>query len=665
MKDREGQKRVTIEHVKPSIDGGRYAVKRVVGERLVVSADIFVDGHDHVDASLLYRHVPTRGRRGKWVEVPMEPLGNDRWRGSFVPDKTGRYEYTLHGFIDYYGTWLGGLEKKHEAGQDLEVDLLIGADLLESAAERAKKPDGDTLRGIAAALRKGPDADEAVELARDPEVRERMRRYRDEHFATTYPHQLELRVERTKALFSSWYEIFPRSTADEPGRHGTFADVEKRLPRIAEMGFDVLYLPPIHPIGRSNRKGLNNATTAGEGDPGSPWAIGGEEGGHKSIHPELGTEADFERLVKTADELGIEIALDYAIQCSPDHPYVKAHPDWFIWRPDGTVQYAENPPKKYQDVLPVNFETEDWQNLWKELKSIVDHWIDRGVKIFRVDNPHTKPFAFWEWLIEEVHRKHPEVIFLSEAFTRPRVMEKLAKVGFTQSYTYYTWRNTSAELAEYLTELAHTELREYFRPNFWPNTPDILPISLERKPESAFMARLIMAGTLSSNYGVYGPIYELGLNEPYPGKEEYIDSEKYEIKHWDWDKQTRTREVMTTLNRIRRENTALQSTWHIAFCRCDTPQLLCYAKMDQDGTNRMLMAVNLDPYHAQSGWAEMPREFLGMDENEEFMVRDLLTDNRYSWSAGWNYIELHPEVIPAHIFRIEPLDADNESKKTQ
>ncbi len=658
MENPQGQKRVTIENVQPSLDGGRYPIKRIPGENVVVTADIFVDGHDMVNASLLYRKTAARGDSGNWMEVPMEPLVNDSWTATFTPDEPGKYEYTLYGFIDYYGTWLSGLQKKYTAGQDTIIELKIGADLLHYAAERAPKDDAKKIRQLEEAFRNPTDLEATVKLAGEEWVREWMRKYRNEHFATTYPRLLAVHVDRAKALFSAWYELFPRSTATEPGRHGTFADVERLLPRIAEMGFDVLYLPPIHPIGRSSRKGMNNAITAEASDPGSPWAIGGEEGGHKAIHPELGSVEDFEHLVKAALGHGVEIALDYALQCSPDHPYVKEHSDWFVWRPDGIVQYAENPPKKYQDVLPINFETEDWKNLWKELKSILDYWIERGVKIFRVDNPHTKPFVFWEWVIGEIHAKNPEVIFLAEAFTRPRVMEKLAKIGFTQSYTYFTWRDTSAELAEYLTELTKTDLREYFRPNFWPNTPDILPISLERKPEPAFLARIILAGTLSSNYGVYGPIFELGLNEPYPGKEEYIDSEKYEVKHWGWEAKTLTREVMTKLNTIRRENAALQTPWYIAFCKCDNPQLLCYVKTDQDKKNRLIIAVNLDPYNAQSGWAEIPLEFLGLEEGDDLMVRDLLTGNEYNWIAGWNYLELHPEVIPAHIFRIEPLQPD-------
>ncbi len=657
MKHWEGQKRATIENVKPQIDGGDYPIKRTVGEAVRVQADIFTDGHDKVGATLQYRKLPKPSAKNqkppKWKEQPMEFLGNDRWAAVFIPDKEGEYEYTIKAFINYYGTWAAGLEKKAEAGQDLKTELEIGANLLEEAAGRAKAADKKKLEKWAQNFRKGKNEKMAAEQAQLPEVQEVMRRTQDEEFSKTFYKTFRVEVDRKKAAFSAWYELFPRSASDVAGRHGTFKGVEKRLSRIAEMGFDVLYLPPIHPIGESHRKGRNNATTAEAGDVGSPWAIGGKEGGHKAIHPELGDMKDFKKLVKSAKDHGIEIALDFAIQCSPDHPYVKEHPEWFKWRPDGTVQYAENPPKKYQDVLPIDFETEDWENLWEELKSIVDFWIAKGVKIFRVDNPHTKPFRFWEWLIEEVHRKNPEVIFLAEAFTRPRIMEKLAKIGFTQSYTYFTWRNTAEEIQEYMRELTQTELREYFRPNFWPNTPDILPISLERQPESAFLARLIMAATLSSNYGIYGPVFEFGLNEPYPNKEEYIDNEKYELKHWDWQRRTRTSETITAVNKIRRENAALQSTWHIEFCECANPQLLCFAKTDWEKQNRIIVIINLDPHHTQSGWVQLPLKFLEMREGETFAVHDLLNGSRYNWGTGWNYVELHPQVMPAHIFRVE------------
>lgn len=657
MKDVEGRKRAIIENVHPQINGGKYPVKRTPGERVTVRADIFVDGHDKVDAALLYRRVPEKKSKAtsKWQETAMVFLGNDHWEASFTPLKTGYYEYTIIAWINYYGTWQDGLRKKFEARQDVRVELISGAQMMEDAVERVSAAQKKKLKMWSKLLRSTKDQKqaEAVHIALSMEASTIMHEAQEHGFTKTYYRNLGVKVERQKALFSAWYEFFPRSTSPVEGSHGTFADCERILPEIARMGFDVIYLPPIHPVGKSHRKGLNNATVATEHDPGSPWAIGGSEGGHKSIHPELGDPEEFKRLVKKANELGLEVALDFAIQCSPDHPYVKEHPDWFKWRPDGTIQYAENPPKKYQDVLPVYFETADWENLWKELKSIVDFWIANGVKIFRVDNPHTKPFAFWEWLISEIHHKHPDVIFLAEAFTRPRVMEQLAKIGFSQSYTYFTWRNTAAELQEYVTELTRTELREYFRPNFWPNTPDILPISLEHKPEPAFIARLILACTLSSNYGIYGPLFEFGLNRPYPGKEEYIDSEKYEIKHWDWSRLTRTKEIITLMNEIRRENPALQTTWHVEFCKSDNPNLLCYVKTDQYKQNQMLIAVNLDSEHVQSGWIKVPRLFMELEPEATLSLHDLLTGSRYMWREEWNYVELHPQKIPAHVFRIE------------
>jgi starch synthase (maltosyl-transferring) len=454
-------------------------------------------------------------------------------------------------------------------------------------------------------------------------------------------------------LFSTWYEFFPRSAAQEANRHGTFQDCVKLLPRIAEMGFDTIYLPPIHPIGRAFRKGKNNSVTSESGEPGSPWAIGAAEGGHKAILPELGTLDDFRHFVEEAREHGIEVALDFAIQCSPDHPYVKEHPQWFRWRPDGTVQYAENPPKKYQDVLPVNFETEDWKNLWLELKSIVLHWIEQGVYIFRVDNPHTKTFNFWEWLIREVRSQHPQIIFLAEAFTRPRVMEQLGKIGFTQSYTYFTWRNNPQEMREYLTELTQTEMREYYRPNFWPNTPDILPEVLQHGGEPAHIMRVILAATLSSNYGLYGPVYEFGISTPVSGKEEYLDSEKYEIKHWDWGKRTKISEVITLINKIRKVNPALQTTWNIAFGDTDNQQLLCFAKWDSARKNKMLIVANMDPYNTQAGWVKVPLRELQLIEGEQYLVHDLLTEHKYTWQNEWNYVELRPHEMPVHVFRIE------------
>jgi starch synthase (maltosyl-transferring) len=479
--------------------------------------------------------------------------------------------------------------------------------------------------------------------------------YKHHHpdMTTVYPITFKLEVERRKAGFSSWYELFPRSAAGEEGKHGTFKDVIRLLPRVAKMGFDVLYFPPIHPIGEKNRKGKNNSLTAGPEDPGSPWAIGNRKGGHKTIHAQLGTLADFKKLNKEAAKYGIEIAMDIAYQCAPDHPYVKKHPQWFKWRPDGTVQYAENPPKKYEDILPFNFETDDWENLWQELKSVIDYWIDAGVRVFRIDNPHTKAFRFWQWMINEVRKTHPEVIFLAEAFTRPRVMERLGKAGFNQSYSYFTWRNTKQELQEYMTELTRTEMRWYYRPNFWPNTPDILPPALIYGGENAHVMRLILAATLSSNYGLYGPVYEYGLNTPHGSKEEYVDNEKYEIKHWDWDKYTRTGEIITRLNHIRKQNPALQSTWNIDFADTTNDQIICYGKSNSEAANTLIIAVNLDVNNTQGGHVRIPLKKLGIDEYKPYKVHDLLSGDTYNWQGDWNFVQLNPNQMPAHIFRVE------------
>ncbi len=650
----DGHKRVNIENVTPEIDCGRYPIKRVINEEIKVTADIFGDGHDKVKALLLFRERKKgTGKEKKWQEQLPESEENDRWTFRFKNDKTGIYEYTIEAWIDHFSTWQYGLKKKFEAGQPMDTELLIGVEMMEEAIVRASPSEKKKLTSWIEELRRDKIETESVALALSPEVTNLMFRLRDQTKASRYSKVLEVQVERKRALFSAWYEFFPRSTSPTEGAHGTFKTSEKILPEIAKMGFDVIYLPPIHPIGRSFRKGMNNATEAGPNDPGSPWAIGSKDGGHKAIHPELGTMDDFKSLVSKANELGMEIALDFAIQCSQDHPYVREHPQWFKWRPDGTVQYAENPPKKYQDVLPVNFETEDWENLWNELKSIVEFWIDKGVKIFRVDNPHTKSFIFWEWLIKEINLNHDGILFLAEAFTRPRVMEKLAKVGFTQSYTYFTWRNSKEEFQEYLTELTKTQIREYFRPNFWPNTPDILPVSLENKKEPSFLIRLLLAGTLSSNWGMYGPLFEFGINEAYPGKEEYTHSEKYEIKHWDWTKSTKIKEVITLLNWIRKENEALQSTWNIEFCDTDNDMLICYSKISEDLENKLLVVVSLDPKFSQTGWIKVPLKKFNLQENLPFTITDLLTDSKYVWENEWNYVALHPQGIPGHIFKIE------------
>lgn len=648
MIDFQGKQRIVITNVDPELNCGRNPIKRALGEKIRVTADVFGDGHDVVKAALHYRKKEDKD----WIEVPMKFFGNDHWEASFRPEKTGQYEYIIRGWVDHFGTWQHALQKKFEANQDVSTELLVGVNLMEEAISSAKPAQAKKLSSVASTIKKS-NGQPAVSKGLSEEIASIMYQCGDRSNASTYSKVLTVDVERKKALFSTWYELFPRSASQEPGKHGTFQDCERLLPMIADMGFDVLYFPPIHPIGRSHRKGLNNSVTANPGDPGSPWAIGAKEGGHKAIHPELGTIKDFTRLVKKAKALGIEVALDLALQCAPDHPYVKEHPQWFKWRPDGTVQYAENPPKKYQDILPINFENDDWENLWLELKSIVDYWIDKGVKIFRVDNPHTKPFPFWEWLIREVRKENPELIFLAEAFTRPRIMEELGKIGFNQSYTYFTWRETQEEIISYLNELTKTERSNYYRPNFWPNTPDILPPHLVSGGEPAFISRVILAATLSSNYGIYGPVYEFGINKPMPGKEEYIDSEKYEIKQWDWNRTTRIKEVIKKVNQFRKENPALQETNNIHFGSSENNQIICYGKATDDYSNQMIMVVNLDPHNLQRTMVKVPLHELGIPYDRPYFVRDLFTGSRYQWLGEWNYVELNPHILPAHIFRVE------------
>jgi starch synthase (maltosyl-transferring) len=646
----QGKKRVVIENVKPEIDCGRHPIKRIVGEPVVVEADVFGDGHDRVVALLLVR----RGDDTTWEEIPMRHLGNDCWRAQFSGDELGSCTYTVQGWVDHFITWQHDLQVKFAAGQAVNVELLIGAELLEAAVTRASGEDAVTLQSYADRLEAADKMEEAVALALSGEVTRLMARYPDKQLAHTYERELEVWVERERALFSSWYEFFPRSFSTTPGEHGTFKDSERLLPRIAEMGFDVIYLPPIHPIGKTKRKGKNNSPEAQPGEPGSPWAIGSKHGGHKAVNPRLGTLEDFERFVQKAAEHGIEVAIDLAYQAAPDHPYVAEHPEWFRWRPDGTVQYAENPPKKYQDVLPFNFESDDWRALWEELKSVVTFWVERGVHIFRVDNPHTKPFRFWEWLIEEVRRDHPDVIMLSEAFARPRIKYGMAKIGFTQSYTYFTWRNTKQEFIEYLTDLTQTELREFCRPNFWPNTPDILPQNLQFGGRPAFMMRLVLAATLSSNYGMYGPVFELLVDEPVPAKEEYLDSEKYEIKQWDLNQPGNICNLIARVNRIRHENAALQTTWNIRFYETDNDYILAYGKATPDHSNIILTVVNLDPFHTQSGFVRVPLDELGIPHDQAFLAHDLLSQDKYLWNGEYNYIELNPQLIPAQILRLHP-----------
>jgi starch synthase (maltosyl-transferring) len=645
--ENDGRRRVVIENVNPEIDRGRFAIKRVIGEKVVVTADIFADGHDAISAKLLYRAPKDK----EWKEAPMTFVENDRWGGEFWVEGIGVYRYTVIGWIDHFRTWQRDMKKKYDAHQDLKVDLLIGAKYVEEASQSASGEDKKRLIDFGKMLKKGEDK-EAVLVALNAELTELMDQYPDKKFAVSYQKELSVWVDRGKALFSAWYELFPRSCSKEPNRHGTFKDCERLLPEIARMGFDILYLPPVHPIGRTNRKGKNNVLENNPDDVGSPWAIGSKEGGHQAIHPQLGTLEDFERLIMKAKTHGIELAMDLAFQCSPDHPHVKEHPDWFRWRPDGSIQSAENPPKKYEDIVPLNFETETWQELWEELKTVVLFWIEKGIRIFRVDNPHTKPFPFWDWLIGEIKREYPEVIFLSEAFTRPKVMYRLAKLGMTQSYTYFAWRNTKRELVEYLTELTQTEVKEYFRPNFWPNTPDILSEPLQYGGRSAFLIRFVLAATLSSNYGIYGPAFELCIHEAIPGREEYLHSEKYEIKHWDRDKSGTLRDFIARVNRIREENPALQATFNLNFYEVDNESLLFYGKATDDLSNIILIIINLDPFHTQSGWVRVPIEAFGLDANQPYMVHDLLSDDKYIWQGERNYVELNPQVLPANIFRV-------------
>lgn len=646
----DGRNRVVIEGVAPEIDGGRFPIKRTRGEPVTVEADVFVDGHEIICCALLFR----REQDKKWQEALMQSLGNDRWRGAFVAAEMGRYLYTLAAWVDRFKSWRRDLQKRADVGEHTELDLLSGALLIEEASKRASGADAKNLAEWAKTLR-APDRSlsERLESALNVELLALIERYPDRGLETKYAKELVVAVDREKARFSSWYEMFPRSCAAEAGAHGTFKDCERLLPYVASMGFDTLYLPPIHPIGRTHRKGKNNVVATTPDDPGSPWAIGAKEGGHKSIHAQLGTLEDFNRLVRQAETLGIEVALDLAYQCSPDHPYVKEHPQWFRRRPDGTVQYAENPPKKYQDIYPLDFTSEQWRELWEELKSVVQFWIDQGIHIFRVDNPHTKPLPFWQWLIAEVKQDHPEVIFLAEAFTRPKVMYGLAKLGFSQSYTYFTWRNTKPEITKYFQELTQTEVREYFRANLWPNTPDILTEYLQFGGRPAFMTRLVLAATLGANYGIYGPAFELLEARPRePGSEEYLDSEKYEIKYWDRDNTESLKEFIARINRVRKENRALQSDATLRFHEVDNEQLICYTKQTEDLSDVIVVVVNLDPHHVQSGWLNIAVETLQLDPLESYQAHDLLTGARFLWHGAKNYVELDPRAAPAHILRL-------------
>ncbi len=632
---------MVIEALSPEVEGGRFPSKRSLGERVAVEADVFADGHDALACVIRYRHRSETA----WTEERMTALGNDRWRAEFTATELGRYVYTVEGWVDDFLTWRQRLAKRVAAGQDIASELEVGAKLVEATAARARAEDATALLKFADMLRTAPLTKWEKELV------ELMDRYPDRNEAVTYPRELEVLVDPVRARFSSWYELFPRS-AGEPGNHGTFRDVERRLPYISSMGFDVLYLPPIHPIGRTNRKGANNSVKASPGEPGSPWAIGSEKGGHKAINPELGTLDDFRHLMSAVEEHGLALALDIAFQCSPDHPYIHEHPEWFRHRPDGSIQYAENPPKKYEDIVPFDFECAGWRELWAELLSIVQYWAGQGVRIFRVDNPHTKPFAFWEWLIAEVKREHAETIFLAEAFTRPKVMYRLAKSGFTQSYTYFAWRNTSWELTQYFTELTQSPVRDFFRPNLWPNTPDILTEFLQNGGRPAFAARLVLAATLGASYGIYGPAFELcEARAKEPGSEEYLDSEKYQLRSWDLDKPDSLKELISLVNEIRRENLALQSDRGLRFHTTENGSLIAYTKSTFDQADVVLTVVNLDPHHTQSGMVTLPLQALGIDTDKSYQAHELLSGARYMWNGPRNYVEINPHAAPAQIFR--------------
>ena len=642
----QNQTRIVIENVLPQLDCGANPIKRIVNQKVKVSADVFSDGHDVIECCVKIKHEDDK----KWQEVRMKPAVNDEWNAEFKVEKQGFYTYFVEGWVDYALNWQHGTERKIQDNQYVKSELLEGAEYVKSVMEYANAKEKEYLEKLVGYFTNESDYDKAIQEAMSSELHQIFKKY-PIRLLENKSAELKVYVDRKKALFSTWYEFFPRSASPEEGKHGTFKDCERLLPRVAAMSFDTLYFPPIHPIGEVNRKGKNNATNAKPGDVGSPWGIGSQYGGHKSTHPELGSIDDFKSLVKKAKDLGIEVAMDYALQAAPDHPYVKDFPQWFKWRPDGTVQYAENPPKKYQDIQPIYFESGDWKNLWKELLDVALFWIEEcDVKIYRVDNPHTKPFFFWGWLIGEIKKKHPDVLFLAEAFTRPKIMNELAKQGFTQSYTYFTWRNSKKELIEYVEELTQSEQKEFYRPNFWPNTPDINPFQLQNGNESIHLQKYFLAATLSSSVGIYGPVFEYRISAPMaPGKEEYLDSEKYEYYRWDWDKQNKITTLITRINTIRKEQISLQQTNNIEFCDTNNDQVMAYYKFDDDGKNETLMIVSLDANNTSRAMVRLPKQLLG---NLPVYIDDLITGNSYIWDKEWNFVELSAE-LPFHLFKIQ------------
>ena len=642
------QTRIIIENVLPQLDGGAFFIKRIIGQKVEVTANVFGDGHDIIACCVKYKHETEK----KWQEVRLSPKENDEWEVFFKVEKQGYYSYCIEGWVDYALNWQHGTERKIQDNQHVKSELLEGAEYCQAILKEVTATEKVYLTAAINSFQDEKQYDKASKIALSKELHHIFEKYPTRTLSNSSP-ELKIYVDRKKALFSTWYEFFPRSASQIKGKHGTFKDCEALLPRVASMGFDTLYFPPIHSIGEVNRKGKNNATTTEKGDVGSPWGIGSHHGGHKATHPELGTIDDFKDLVKKAKSMGIEVAMDYALQAAPDHPYVKDFPQWFKWRPDGTVQYAENPPKKYQDIQPIYFESNDWKNLWKELLDVALFWIEEcDIKVYRVDNPHTKPFYFWGWLIAEIKKKHPDVLFLAEAFTAPKVMNELAKQGFSQSYTYFTWRNTKAELIEYVEELTQTEQKEFYRPNFWPNTPDILPYALQSGNESVYLHKYFLAATLSSSVGLYGPVYEYMISDAMIGKEEYLNSEKYEFYNWDWTVQNKLITVISRLNKIRHEHSSLQQTNNIEFCKTDNDQVIAYYKFDDDKKDETLMICNIDPFYAKQAWIQLPLKSLGISEGQAIRVIELITGNSYIWDKEWNFVELHPS-LPFHLFKIQ------------
>jgi starch synthase (maltosyl-transferring) len=645
---------VIIESVTPELDGGRYPVKREVGATFIVEADLFKEGHDIIAGRVAYRAPGSTLS----LTVPLAFVDNDRWRASFELDTPGVYTYTVEAYPDLYRSWASDTKKKADAGQDVSSDLLEGARLLARLAEIGSEGDRTTLLEASktvGTLDTPASVAAALQLALDPVVVDLASSHVDPAIVTRYDRELQVKVDRVRARFGTWYEIFPRSQGTDPTRSATFREAEARIPAIAAMGFDVLYMTPIHPIGTTNRKGKNNTLVAGPNDPGSPYATGSKDGGHMAIAPELGTLDDFAHFEQTAKAHGMELAMDFAIQVSPDHPWVTDHPEWFYHRPDGTIKFAENPPKKYEDIYPVNFNCDGWRELWAELRDIVLFWARRGVRVFRVDNPHTKPLDFWKWMIHAVQVEFPDTIFLAEAFTRPKVMKALAKAGFTQSYTYFTWRNERTEIEEYLTEITQPPVAEYFRGNLFINTPDILPDILQEGGRPAFIMRLVLGATVGSTYGIYSG-YELCENVPrYPGSEYYLDSEMYQHKVWDWDRRGNIVNIVTAINKIRHENPALQEYSNLRFYGSEDPNIIFYGKATADLDNIVLVALNLDPFETHFGGVFLPPGEFGVRDDEVYEVEDLLNGSTYSWYGRHNWVRLDPKVQPAHILRIRRL----------